>query len=247
MSDDGQRTHGPAIPTADLEAALQSLADDLGHTPTKADMNEHGAYSARTYHDRFGSWTAAIEAANLGPRPDSTGRLSTTVLEAELWRLSNELGRQPTTNDMDEHGAFSATTYLDRYASWTAAVRAAGVIVERVDGRITDEALEAELRRLADDLDSPPTSSEMGADGRFSAVTYIERYGSWAEALAAIDLEEPSTRLTDEALCAELHRVAEELGRRPSTNDMNEYGAHSAATYQDRFGSWTAALSTCLD
>lgn len=237
MSDEEATTHGQAVPTADLTAELQRLADELGHTPTKAEMNEHGAYSARTYHKRFGSWPGAVEAADLVPRWESDGRRSKAPLEAELRRLADELGRQPTTNDTDEQGSFTPSTYVRRYGSWTAAVEAAGITVERVDGRITDEALEAELQRLTDDLGKPPTSSDIGANGRFSAVTYIQRYGSWAEALDAVGLEEPSIGLSEDALCAELQRLADELGRRPSTNEMEKRGAYSATTYRKRFGS----------
>jgi len=41
----------------------------------------------------------------------------------------------------------------------------------------------------------------------------------------------------------ELQRMADELGRPPKSTEMNTMGEYSAATYQNRFGSWNAALS----
>lgn len=48
---------------------LRALADRVSkRPPTKADMNERRAHSARTYQLRWGSWSAAVEAAGFEPR-----------------------------------------------------------------------------------------------------------------------------------------------------------------------------------
>lgn len=46
---------------------LQALAADLETTPTREEMNKHGEYSPTTYARRFGSWNAALRAADLPP------------------------------------------------------------------------------------------------------------------------------------------------------------------------------------
>lgn len=49
--------------------------------------------------------------------------------------------------------------------------------------RIPDDALLDELRRLADELERPPTSIEMDDHGIHSSTTYRRRFGSWVDAL----------------------------------------------------------------
>ena len=46
--------------------ALRELAEELGKTPTRTEMNDHGPYSSTPYYTRWGSWNAALEAAGLG-------------------------------------------------------------------------------------------------------------------------------------------------------------------------------------
>lgn len=53
------------ISRRELIAELQRLADERGETPTTSDMDDDGEFSAGTYINRFGSWSAAIEAANI--------------------------------------------------------------------------------------------------------------------------------------------------------------------------------------
>lgn len=75
------------IPTADLTAELRRLADELDHTPFAKDMTQHGAYSAMTYRNRFGSWSDAL--AEIGLEPDRRGpskkydRITQQLREAE--------------------------------------------------------------------------------------------------------------------------------------------------------------------
>lgn len=45
----------------ELLRELRRLHERLGRCPTTADMRDHGAYSAVTYHRRFESWSAALE------------------------------------------------------------------------------------------------------------------------------------------------------------------------------------------
>lgn len=50
------------------------------------------------------------------------------------------------------------------------------------------------------------------------------------------------TAPTTDELLEELHRLKEELGKTPSSTDMNELGEYWSATYHDHFGSWNDGL-----
>jgi len=109
----------------DLLDELQRLADELGRTPTKAQMHEHGEYSRSPYEDRFGSWNGALRAAGLDVNKPSRTDLGRETLLDELRRLATELGHVPTQRDMDTQGQYSRRPYLTEFGEWNAALEAA--------------------------------------------------------------------------------------------------------------------------
>lgn len=103
----------------------------------------------------------------------------------------------------------------------------------------TDELIE-ELHRLDDEVEGSPTRRKMDQEGEYSHRPYVDRFGSWNEALSEAGL----TRNTDrkrETLIEELQRLADEVGRTPSVQDMEEHGEFSPPAYTSRFGSWNGA------
>jgi hypothetical protein len=149
------------IPREDLIAELERLGDELEKVPTAREMDEHGAYSYYTYHNRFGSWNEALTAAGYQPRPNTkTPTIERNALIAELTRLGDELDKPPTSDEMVEHGAYSSHTYKDRFGSWNEALNAAG-LRQRPVGR--DRAIE--LVEQYDVLrDSVTTTDHIRAD-----------------------------------------------------------------------------------
>lgn len=176
------------ISDGELINELQRLADDLGHRPRTEDMREHGEFSPSTYHRRFGSWNAALEAAELETATPRNAAISNDALLDELRRLAGELERRPATRDMDDLGEFTSKTYADRFGSWNSALEAAGLETSIPQHAvISDEALIDELQRLATDLERRPSENDMREYGMFSPETYRKRFGSWAGALSELD------------------------------------------------------------
>jgi hypothetical protein len=119
-----EESQGTDIPEAALLSEIERLADELGRPPTFAEMQSMGEYSPGTYHRRFGSWNAALEAA--GYNPTSPGKAAgDDDLLAEIERLASELGSPPTVREMDDIGQYASATYQRRFESWSAAVDAA--------------------------------------------------------------------------------------------------------------------------
>lgn len=230
-------------PTSD-EAALDELrrlAGELGRTPTKRELREHGRYSESVYRDRFGSWSSGLETAGMEPRSGGS-RISDEDLLAELQRLSKEHQNPPTVRILREHGEYSLPTYRDRFGSWHQALEAAGI--ESEPARFSDESLLEELRQLADELGHAPTLQEFRDYSDHSATTYYERFGSWRQSLqeAGFDDRPPQQAIPREDLIAELKRLADDLDKVPTQSEMNEQGAYHRDTYVRRLGSWDAAL-----
>ncbi|MDZ7770656.1 MAG: hypothetical protein U5K38_17105 [Woeseiaceae bacterium] len=170
-------------------------------------------------------------------------------LVAELRRLRDELDQIPTADQMDEHGAYAYITYYERFGSWADALEEVfGEVPDREWKHISDDALIADLQRLAGDDGAPPTTTDLRDHGEYSRTAYEYRFGSWRDALEAAGFEPPPPqRVPTEELLAELRRLHDELGGRPTTTVVREHGAYSRQTYYNRFESWDDALDAAFE
>ncbi len=77
----------------------------------------------------------------------------------------------------------------------------------------------------------------------YSTGPFEREFGSWNEAVRAYG-HEPNTRknIAEEDLIDEIRRLNDDLGRPPSASEMDELGEYSAATYSNKFDSWSAAI-----
>ncbi|MFH5843546.1 homing endonuclease associated repeat-containing protein [Haladaptatus sp. CMAA 1909] len=236
--------------SAELLSDLRTLADSVHRTPTKADMREHGAHSPSTYLERFGSWQAAVEEAELTPKTRGI-KISEDELLRALSELSESLDRIPTSTEMAERGRFSPSTYRRRFGSWNEAIERAE-LSETFDKssyrRFSTREMCDELERMAGVLGRPPTSTEMDEFGEYSAATYRRRFGSWVNALTDAGLNPnrlkrgESAKIDERTLLDELRHLATKLERSPTAEEMWKRGTHSPKTYLDRYGTWNAAL-----
>lgn len=115
---------------------LKDLADTLGKTPTKKDINEFtqsgGAIaSVATYIRRFGSFNNALIKAGLLPTREVPTSKNDEELLAELRLLAAQLGKIPTKRDIDNFGkannASGSSTYIRRFGSYSNALHLAGL------------------------------------------------------------------------------------------------------------------------
>lgn len=240
----GENMSPNRIPPEKLIEELQSIADQLGRTPSSREIDELSSYSRTTYQDRFGSWNDAVEEAGLEPGHSSTANIDDRELLEELDRLAVNLDRTPRQRDMERHGKYSVTTYQNRFGSWNDAVRKAGHQPAK-QWKVDREDLLAELRRLGSRLDSSPTAAKMDEEGKFSSWVYLSEFGSWNDALeaAGYDRNQPDA-LSRAELQMELKRLRDELERTPRKRDMIKHGKYSPEPYMRRFGSWNAALQS---
>lgn len=237
------------ISKEEITAEISRLATD-GTPPTANRMDAEGAYSARTCGDRFGTWNDAVRAAGYEPLGTSI-EYSDEELLNEIARLAEEFGRPPTTREMIEHGKYTASVYFRRFDSWNDAVSEAGFIPhkERPEGgeqRIPPSELLDEIETVADEVGGRPTTEDMLEYGAYSITPYVRRFGSWNNALEQAGFS-PFTGTTEDLftrdeLLAEIQRVAQQVDRPPTTEQMNELGKYSTSPYQQLFGSWVEAL-----
>lgn len=241
----------------ELVAALQRLADELGRSPTMADLRQATGYPpARRFLDEFGTWNQAKQAAGLETFQQE-GR-GTNYTPGELLDRLRELARTtggPVTQEdaNNSPNCPSAPTYQRHFSSWNEAKKAAGL--ETVDAdetpvRYTDEELCDLLRRLAAAVDGPVTIRDLeAAEGYPDHTTFERRFGSWNEAKQAAGLDpvekgqgQRGNTYSDEELLQLLRDCATEIGGSLTKEAVNQVkGYPSASTYRRRFGSWTRA------
>ena len=259
----------------ELLKEIRRVADVTGSdgAPTVAAFDEHSDIAGSTIHRRFGSWNEGVVAAGFDPNPPEA-TISADDLRDELHRLREALGHVPLSREMDEVGAYSRATYQKRFGSWTNALVTLFDDIESADGldprqagdknatsprdlperfqQHTDEALIEEVRRLAEYHD-PPRVRDVREHSDRAVKTYYRRFGSWTAALEAAGFEAAaagggrSNRISTDELVVDLHRLRDELGDRPTSTDVADSGAYGLATYQRRFGSWSAAAAVAFD
>ncbi|WP_137284627.1 homing endonuclease associated repeat-containing protein [Halorussus salinisoli] len=108
---------------------------------------------------------------------------------------------------------------------------------------LSEEELREELRLLAWRLQRIPRTKDMQTIGRYSAETYLDRFGDWGTALEAAgvaDRREPN--LSRPRLQRHLQELGDRLGRTPTRTDLREEGDLSSWVYIDNFKSWRAVL-----
>jgi len=140
--DESKRTHNHDYTESALIEHLRAVNDTYQRLPTTTDLDQYNneydpaiTPHPQTYISRFGSWTAALEAAF--PDPE---------LCRELWRVANHLDRRPYQDDLDEHSRFGSRAYQQRFGSWETALEVAEF---DPSVRIPDDFLIADLWRVA--------------------------------------------------------------------------------------------------
>ena len=106
------------IPDEELLADLRRVAEELGkNRVTFREYNERGRFAAGTLAERFGSWFAAIDKANL--QRTINRNISDEELFVNLVEVWTALGRQPRCRDLRPGPSrFSWNTYAYRFSTW---------------------------------------------------------------------------------------------------------------------------------
>ncbi|SIS16193.1 homing endonuclease associated repeat-containing protein [Natronorubrum thiooxidans] len=117
FSNTSQELVGTPNPTKeDYIQAIKRVADTNDRVVKATDVRDRSVYSVQEISNAFGSWQAALDAADVD---------NETRLLRELNRVADELGHQPSTIEMNRHSHVSATLYSNYFGSYTEAVEKA--------------------------------------------------------------------------------------------------------------------------
>jgi len=168
--------------------------------------------------------------------------LSKPELLKNLQEFADEIGKRPTTREMNEEGPHSRDTYVKHFGSWNEALEAAGF---DTSVRYSSMALLNDLTDLEDQLGHRPTTTEMNELSRYNSGVYRDRFGSWDEACSEAGVKSPKQRLfrvSTVALINDLAILSAQLGQRPTQKQMVNHGSWGPEVYRNRFGSWGSAV-----
>lgn len=223
--------------------ALRRKSMELGRTPSAKDVGDDLTMpSSSCCAKLFGTWSAAIRAANLSAiRPYAYSR---TDLIAYLRQKISELGRAPSQKDMIEDSRMpSIGAYLRIFGSWENALAEVGAQPRRVKGYTKSQAIQL-LQQKAKQLGRNPTTAEVcGQPGFPHYDTFKRHFGSWEGALAAAGLDLVGIDLGDDKLIELLQQKAKQLGRTPRRREVDDDRTMpSSSLYRKHFGSWRTAV-----
>jgi hypothetical protein len=120
--------------------------------------------------------------------------------------------------------------------------------LERLNQKIPDEELLADLRRVAVSLSQDyVTMRQQDSRGNYDSSTIRRRFGGWLKAHERSGLEkargERNIRASKEALFRNIEEVWTRLGRQPRDREMFPLiSKFSSTVYKRRFGSWMNGL-----
>jgi hypothetical protein len=173
----------------DLIDALHTLMEREGGTPKQYEPHKYADIPSHvTFVKRFGTWRQALQAAGIPLDPMRMGYDRPTLLKW-LREVAEALGKAPTQEELRAAGGPVASTYVEHFGSWPAALAELGLEV-RTSRRYESEELLEVLRELARELGHTPSISELQARKDLpSPYTIRDRFGRWNEALRMAGLE----------------------------------------------------------
>ncbi|WP_435319011.1 homing endonuclease associated repeat-containing protein [Haloarchaeobius sp. TZWSO28] len=121
----------PMVSHDELLAYLKELAIIFNEPPSSQFVRNYGVYRVDEYVEVFGSWSDALEAANLDAVSSRQRRqYSRTDILDSILSVADELDRLPEKGDFNELGEMSTATVTKRFGTWEAAIALAGLTEE---------------------------------------------------------------------------------------------------------------------
>ena len=114
---------------------------------------------------------------------------------------------------------------------------------------VTDEELLSDLQDTSKEIGKKSlTIAEYKEYGHYSPTTVTNHFGTWNNALNMAGLQISKQLYSDQDLFDNLAELWIKIGHQPSRYDLSRFQSPiSSATYERRFGKWSAALKSFVD
>jgi len=216
----------------ELIKIIQKKAAKLGRTPFASEIRQ-----IKVILKKFPSFSHALKEAGLKEEMpfnlDKTLNLKKQLIKV-LQDKEKELGRTPKKQDLE-----SISIFITVFGTFTEALRQAKLTPNTYRN---ENELIAKLRKVASKTNNA-VSMKTVRKYEIYAETYVNRFGSWNNALKLAGLKEnhqfnPSISLTDEELIDKYIEICNSLNKIATVYDLKENGIGNKV-YARRFGSIT--------
>ena len=186
--------------------------------------------SVNTIYRRFGSWPAALAAADMRSpgsiRTEAISRWGETEIIAALRAHAAANGRAPDRGEWSQATAQHPSALRVRavFGGWRQALAAADIALTPAKRRWSEDAIIALLRADAAAHGRPPRSSDWNrAPGRPNPGIVAKVFGSWNAALEAsgVGVAKKQGYWTKERILEALGGLERQLGRPPTSAELN--------------------------
>jgi hypothetical protein len=90
-------------------------------------------------------------------------------------RIQLEIGKSPSSADMQKHGKYDVSVYIRRYGSWSAFRKIVNNPIST--NKVTKEQLIENFYAVKEKLGRVPTGVELGEHGQYGVRTYHKYFG----------------------------------------------------------------------
>lgn len=222
--------------------ALKTFAASLGRTPSYRDYRNHKIKpSTKVIQDLFGSWSKALQEAQL--EPIKVIKYSKEDAIKALQEYNKTTGNTPTYNEILKP---SSTTIEKLFGSWNEAIKAAGLEANLYRSKYTKDIIcDAILRFYSAEKRVPKYDDFTGLVDYPSGHTVCRYFNTWNDAIVASGLE-PVTVINShdkENITKAIQRFVSTNGRIPTYEDFKHTTEYpSPTTVRRYFNTWNMAI-----
>lgn len=181
-------------PTKDeLLSDLEKVAEKLGKEPSQSEYNEHGKYTHHSFYREIGGWNKAKKMLDMDTfkAPGVKGGISEEDILQDIIHVKTKIGRSPTKDDYNEHGAYYISTIEEKWGSFEEAKEELGLTTYPEVGSYidTDDVLYDVLQITVSEnmIPSEEKYEEIGGYP-LERVYDIAAFDEWDDVLAEADL-----------------------------------------------------------
>lgn len=183
---DVEQRHGVRLTKERIIEDLQSVADELGYTPTEAEYNEHGNITANGIRRHFDSFVEAREAAGLDTIQNPRAWKTEEQCLADLQRVYDSIGHEPGHDEYDKYGRVTRATLINKFGSFKEAKKEAGIYEDRYEPLEVDKrSVLLDIKGLYMYLGHVPSGPEQREHGKYSEMPAVRYFGTYSDAREA--------------------------------------------------------------
>lgn len=216
------------------------LKEKLGKQPTISEINTKSKYSSSVYRKRWGTWNFFLNAINEPIIQNKS--ITRKEFEDNFKDVREQIGKTPTTTDMNILGKYSSSAYERNFGTWNKFLRSIDVKPNKIH-KISKDDFINDYYRVKSLLGHVPTTLEMRKHGNIASNSYKRLWGSWSNFLKEQGENYQKRDIPEEDLIKAYLKLKKQLKKDSLTQkDMNKFGDFSSSVYERRFGSWNKFL-----